>query len=232
MKDIKNIWKNLADNKAITCRHMIQLCILRAMRSKGDTEAVLKHLLHKAFTPRNYDSRPYRAIETTYAGVSDNFYNAILNEKPEVILTNEELREFNEWAQGLRGPGKLIRYYSYFFTRQDIYPEYQLVQTAHAALELGSTLKPEQVKNLHFTCIGVADDEELKQVEHLLNTLGHRYIAFREPDFGNKITSIAVEPIAENKRGVLRSYPLLTFNKPEQIEVSLLEELHIPLRGE
>lgn len=30
-------------------------------------------------------------------------------------------------------------YYAYFFTRQDILPEQQLVQTAHAALVLGAT---------------------------------------------------------------------------------------------
>ena len=30
-----------------------------------------------------------------------------------------------------------MRHYAYFFTRQDISPEYQVVQTAHAAFQLG-----------------------------------------------------------------------------------------------
>lgn len=221
MKDFTTIWKNLANKKAITTRHMIQRSILIAMRSKNDTEAVLKHVLHKAFSPRKLSSRPYAAIEDTPADINGYYYNAVLGEKPEDILNKEELDEFNEWARCLRKPGKLIRYYSYFFTRQDIKPEYQLVQTAHAALELGATLKPEQVNNLHFTCCGITNLEELEAVEHLLTTLGIRFITFREPDIGNQKTAIAVEPIAENKRGVLRSYPLLTFNKEEPVE-------HIP----
>lgn len=218
MKDFTAIWKNLADHKVITCRHMIQLCILRAMRSKGDTEAVLKHLLHKAFTPRKYSAQPYYAIECTPADVGINYYNnAILGERLDSIFENaEEIEEFNSWATRLRRPGKLIRYYSYFFTRQDISPEYQLVQTAHAALELGNQLKPEQVKDLHFTCCGVVDLEGLYQVQNVLDLLGYHYVAFREPDIGNELTAIAVEPIAENKRGILRNYKLLTFNQEIQ----------------
>jgi hypothetical protein len=192
------------------------------MFSKGDTEAVLNHLLNKAFTPKTYVSNPYEAIARTNARV-DNYRPALLGVPAEEILDSDEVNEFNEWADALyRNSARLIRYYSYFFTRQDIFPEYQLVQTAHAALELGATLKPEQVKNLHFTCVGVANVEELEQVEHLLTTLGHRFITFREPDIGNQKTAIAVEPIAENRRGVLRNYPLLSFQKREE---DLVEEL-------
>jgi len=220
MKDFRPIWKDLANRKAITCRDVIQHCILRAMFSKSDTEAVLKHLLHKAFRPRNFDSRPFRAIEETSAGVAPKGYyapNTWILQRPydEILETEEELKEFNSWADSLRKPDKLVRHYSYFFTRQDISPEYQLVQTAHAALKLGATLKPEQVKGLYFTCCGVANLDELYMIQDFLDNQGYQYIAFREPDIGNELTSIAVEPIAENKRGVLRNFPLLTFKEKE-----------------
>lgn len=226
MRDFRRYWKELHKEKKITCRHMIQLCILRAMRSKSDTHEVLEHLLHKAFTPRINSLEPYYAIEHTAADVGNQYYNNTLigTAVGNLLETEEEIAIFNRLANDLCKPGKLIRHYSYFFTRQDISPEYQLVQTAHAALELGNTLQPEQVKNLYFTCVGVANGEELEQVQSLLDTLGHRYIAFREPDFGNKITSIAVEPIAENRRGVLRNYPLLTFQKEEDTREALLVE--------
>lgn len=218
MKDFRPIWKDLANRKAITRRNVIQHCILRAMYSKNDTEAVLKHLLHKAFKPRNFAANPYEAITQTAAYLGDRYFNnELLGGPVENILENEEeIKEFNLWANSLLGTNKLLKYYSYFFTRQDISPEYQLVQTAHAALELGNTLKPEQVKNLHFTCCGVANLEELYMIQDYLDNQGYHYVAFREPDIGNEITSIAVEPIAENKRGVLRSFPLLTFQKKEE----------------
>ena len=217
MKDFRPIWKDLAQRKAITCRDVIQHCILRAMFSKSDTEAVLKHLLHKAFRPRNLSNEPYYAIEHTNTSIGNSYWNRNLLGVPyaEILENEEEVKEFNSWANALRKPNKLVRYYSYFFTRQDISPEYQLVQTAHAALELGHTLKPEQVHNLHFTCCGVANLEELYMIQDYLDNQGYHYIAFREPDIGNEITSIAVEPIAENKRGVLRSFPLLSFMEKE-----------------
>lgn len=221
MKDFTTYWKTLAYEKRITCRDVIQHCILRAMRSKGDTEEVLKHLLHKAFTPKNFCGNPYEAIARTNAKVELGMMwsQHLLQTDPNEIFEEDEWNEFNDWANRLRSNStKLIRHYSYFFTRQDIKPEYQLVQTAHAALELGATLKPEQVKNLHFTCCGVDDLEDLEAIQDLLDDLGHRYIAFREPDIGNQMTAIAVEPIAENKRGILRNFPLLTFkeNKLEE----------------
>jgi hypothetical protein len=224
MKDFRTQWKNLAHTKSITATDMIDLCILRAMRSKHDTEEVLKHLLHKAFSPRNYDSNPYRAISENARRIT-NYRPTLFRVPAEEILEGDEVNEFNSWADGLsRKPTAMLRHYSYFFTRQDILPEYQLVQTAHAALELGATLTPEQVHNLHFTCIGVANGDELDAVEEQLKGLGLRYIAFREPDFGNKITSIAVEPIVENsyKRRLLRGYKLLSFKEEQQIEEIIL----------
>ena len=116
------------------------------------------------------------------------------------------------------------KYYAYFFTRQDLSPEQQLVQTAHAALKMGyysnyakkaeegketipyrsSDMNPDET---YFTCVGVRNLDALEGVRMILDKFGYGYEVFIEPDIGNEITSIALYPVAEYNRG-----PLLAFN--------------------
>ena len=105
-----------------------------------------------------------------------------------------------------------MKYYSYFFTRQDLYNEYQLVQTAHVALELGNRLRPDQIENLHFACCGVENLAELKRVQRDLEKLGHEYVVFYEDDIQEE-TAIGVYPIAEDERGLLKNERRLRFKE-------------------
>lgn len=105
------------------------------------------------------------------------------------------------------------KYYSYFFTRQDISPEQQIVQTAHAALKLGvnsheitSKIDPDQT---YFTLVGVRNIEALDAVIDILNTYKFKYEVFFEPDLGDTPTSVALYPIAEYNRGPLMAFNLL-----------------------
>ena len=123
-----------------------------------------------------------------------------------------------------------MKTYAYFFTRQDLSPEQQIVQTAHAALLLGVNsqrwtknewnetgdtygqphLMPDLInaEETHFTVVGVRNLDALNAVQEILEKFGFRYEAFFEPDLNNgEHTSIAVYPIAETSRG-----PLLAFN--------------------
>ena len=110
-----------------------------------------------------------------------------------------------------------MKYYAYFFTRQDISPEQQIVQTAHAAFQLGvhsqrvvdngkpdPDLVPCQINEqidpteTHFTVIGVRDLGALYAVESILQKFGYRYEKFFEPDLKDgEFTSIGVYPISE-----------------------------------
>lgn len=113
------------------------------------------------------------------------------------------------------------KYYCYFFTRQDISPEQQLVQTAHVALKLGVKAKENVVPNApcvphqkiidpdetYFTCIGVRDLAALNAVKEILQHFCYNYESFYEPDLNEELTSIALYPIKESDRG-----PLLAFN--------------------
>lgn len=217
---IKELWKKLANSKQITATNVIEYAILRSLKHENPIEAA-KHLLHKAFTPISSTNKlangckPYQAL---FPWVNNaRIYGQkqrVLGVPAEEFLTADDVNHYNAIYNQIN-PDKLIRNYSYFFTRQDISPEYQLVQTAHAALELGNKLQPDQVKDLYFACCGAKDLAELKEIESTLINLNLDYIAFREPDIGNEMTAIAVFPIAENKRGILRKFPLLKFKEKQ-----------------
>ncbi len=128
-----------------------------------------------------------------------------------------------------------MKYFSYFFTRQDISPEQQVVQTAHAAFQLGvhsqrviespsksagDDFIPCQVNEqidpteTYFTVIGVRDLGALNAVERILQKFGYRYEKFFEPDLKDgEFTSIAVYPISEFHRDVLMAFNLLKITK-------------------
>lgn len=112
--------------------------------------------------------------------------------------------------------------YTYIFTRQDLSPEQQIVQSSHAAMQLGYELglrPPEEAStqfitsfcadpsDVHFTIVGVRNVEALLGVKQILKQFNFEYEIFFEPDDGGQPTSIAVYPVEESKKG-----PLLAFN--------------------
>ena len=107
----------------------------------------------------------------------------------------------------------MTKQYAYFFTRQDIFKEYQLVQTAHVALKLGSVLGDKiDPDNTYFTCVGVRNLEALMAVEDILVKFGFKYEMFLEPDLnGGEYTALAVHPVDEDKRDILLAFNLLKF---------------------
>ena len=106
-----------------------------------------------------------------------------------------------------------MKRYLYTFTRQDIFREYQLVQTAHVAYKLGSALgKDADADNTYFTCVGVRNVDALIAVEKILSEFGYKYDTFCEPDLNDgELTAIAVHPVDEDKRDVLLAFNLLKF---------------------
>lgn len=220
INEINTIWKQRHTAKLNTARDTIHYCILRAIKSKSsDKLAVATHLVHKAFKPiTNVTKLANGAVPFNVFNVYPNYIGPkeVLGLKIEDVLDADAKLLFFEILEHFRGGQKLVRKYAYFFTRQDISPEYQLVQTAHAALELGANINPLLVKGLYFTVCGVADKTELDNVERVLQSMGVLYVTFREPDIGNEKTSIAVHPIEEHKKGLLKNYGLLKFNNGPQ----------------
>lgn len=102
--------------------------------------------------------------------------------------------------------------YVYIFTRQDISPEQQLVQSSHVALKLGFYAANDDSimmdpDNTYFTCVGVRNERALGAVGDILDDYDFGYECFIESDMNDEITSIATYPIHEDNRG-----PLLAFN--------------------
>lgn len=126
-----------------------------------------------------------------------------------------------------------MKNYAYFFTRQDLSPEQQIVQTGHAAFQLGVAsqrytqkewdgaatdlgladhVRPDAInpEETHFTVIGVRNLEALNAVKMILLQFKFRFEAFFEPDLNEgEITSIAVYPIPETEKGPLAAFNLL-----------------------
>jgi len=107
----------------------------------------------------------------------------------------------------------MTKRYVYFFTRQDIFKEYQLVQTAHVAYKLGSMLGDSaDADNTYFTCVGVRNADALVAVQTILQKFGIKYEMFFEPDLNEgEYTALAVYPVDEDKRDVLLAFNLLKF---------------------
>jgi hypothetical protein len=120
-----------------------------------------------------------------------------------------------------------MRHYAYFFTRQDISPEYQIVQTAHAAFQMGvnsqrwidshpekqQVMEEIQEENTYFTVVGVRNLDALLAVTTILDKFVFKYEVFHEADLDGEPTSIAVYPIAEKDRGPLLAFNLLKIDK-------------------
>lgn len=121
-----------------------------------------------------------------------------------------------------------MKHYAYFFTRQDISPEQQVVQTAHAAFQLGVNSQrwkdnPPANQQVHqdvvaeetyFTVVGVRNLDGINAVMKILDKFHIKYEAFFEPDLNNgEITSIAVYPIQEDKRDILLAFNLLSIGR-------------------
>lgn len=107
-----------------------------------------------------------------------------------------------------------MSYYMYFFTRQDISPEQQLVQTAHVALQAGQYLPDDcDPSQTTFIVIGVRDLRALHAVEMILGSLGLVYTEFHEPDINNETTSIVTQPLLDTdpRREALFAFDLLKF---------------------
>ena len=108
-----------------------------------------------------------------------------------------------------------MKRYVYIFTRQDISPEQQIVQSAHVTLKLGASKKfTDNPNETYFTVVGVRNLEALEAVEKILSTFNFEYVTFLEPDLGlGETTSIATFPIDEDKRDVLMAFNLLTIGR-------------------
>lgn len=226
MNTLKTTWKAYVKENDPSAADMAAYQILKAVKSKSnDKFAVAKALIDRAFTPITKESRlnnghaPYQGAYEAIRCILNKYVrsSAFLNQFEET-LNELEKEAFVEIHKGLlnefnNGFEKHEPEYMFFFVRQDLSPEQQLVQTAHVALVAGQRMfSPEaNTREIYFCVIGVENQEELVRAADLLNDHGISLQGFREPDLGNSLTAICSAPILRHKKGFLSHYKTLKF---------------------
>jgi hypothetical protein len=100
-------------------------------------------------------------------------------------------------------------------TRRDLYPGAQLAQSCHVCL-LFSAEYPEieriwRETSNYIAILAAKNEEELVKFCERLIKKGIRFSEFREPDFDNELTAIALEP-GDKSRRATSSFPLALKN--------------------
>lgn len=101
-------------------------------------------------------------------------------------------------------------------TRSDLSDGYKAVQSTHAAInftfEHPNRAGPWFQESNYLVLLETVDEKSLKALIRKFELKKLNYTVFREPDIGDQITAIAVEPSKETKK-LVRSLPLLFNSK-------------------
>lgn len=205
-------WKQKAASKSLTARDFFFRALHKALDSKSENKTeVFRGLLMKYFTPVTNAKKlangmtPWKTLELTAAMQLARWNSTtLLQEEKELI---QQVFPNAGW-----GPVADLRdvTYVYFFTRQDISYEQQLVQTAHAA----AAVRQEHDFNAHeqhFIVFGVPNEEALLNKYHSLPQ-EVKISTFFEPDMNGEMTSFATAPIRGSyarRKGWFKSDSLL-----------------------
>lgn len=96
--------------------------------------------------------------------------------------------------------------YFYIFVRQDIPIEQQIIQTAHATIEMTKLCKIEDIP--YVVMIGIPDEVWMGSVIKHLKALKIEHAEFLDTDFDFGVASVVTVPLTEDQRTHLRHYPL------------------------
>lgn len=96
-------------------------------------------------------------------------------------------------------------------TRRDLNPGYQAVQSSHAGIDFQhqypEIAKQWNTESNYLILLSVADEKQLLLYLEKFKHYNLKTTIFREPDIGNQITAIAVEP-SERTRKLTSKLPL------------------------
>lgn len=234
MFDYKQVWKTLHTSKKVKRHHIVEYFILQAIEKYRDDPAFIRkatsfvnHKMAKAFTPitrkakldngrQDFDQLVSALWMASIKSQYTKEYLPIFGAPVKDLLSKEEIEMYSEIHRNLtleRFREYYNREYVYIFVRQDISPEYQAVQAAHATLKAGwhfknFNMEEGRMNNLYFTLVGVPDLSALQglMAEHKIA------IPFYEPDLNDQMTAVVLHPVLARKRGELLKHKLLVFN--------------------
>lgn len=232
----KELWRNLAQHKINSASDHVIYALIKAILSKseylGDKIKVADFILRSSFAPvtnvtklsngrTSFDSlsRALVKVKTTvdslqlrrshtgfdrslHSEMLDTLTDAQLNQVQLAIMSVEtQLSPSEASTTVFKSPG-----YVYIIVRQDLSLEQQLVQAAHATMELGAWMGIDKtIEDPHFVVIGAADLDALGNFAEILARAGHDFVAFREPDIGES-TAIATWPLYGKYRRIFKDH--------------------------
>jgi hypothetical protein len=229
MKNFREDYKTLARAKKTTAYDVMRLCIYKAMDAVSiqPKDVTANQLIRRAFTPITRKNKldngnePWQKVRNLLSSL--HWFCKMQKKDPAQLFspleTVDELNQFTQIVSDVFDKYKITqeeqkRHYSYIFVRQDISPEYQLVQAAHVAAKMGfNQITFKNFDELYFAVIGVPDQKGLDTAIADIEHVGGKAYSFIEPDIGNVMTAVASSPILASNRKRLLSYKKLVFQK-------------------
>jgi hypothetical protein len=95
------------------------------------------------------------------------------------------------------------------FVRRDLSLPQIVVQASHACIESAKAFLPEDLEHPHLVVLSAKDQAFLYKIAKKLDACSVKYKMFIEPDRDNEATSLATEPIFEDKRKIFKNYQCL-----------------------
>lgn len=96
-------------------------------------------------------------------------------------------------------------------SRKDLSPGYQATQAIHSSLQFAHEFPQifnEWKKDPYLAILSVENEQELLKLITKLEQSHIKFSIFKEPDIGDEITSICIEP-SEKSRRITSSLPLM-----------------------
>ena len=219
MKNYIELYRAKAQAKTNTIEDSILLCAYKALNAKsdGDKSDIFAALLTRAFSPITNATklangrRPYDSLESRLSGY--NSYQ-LKTAAATIAETPQELEAFNNLFKEMASrfqtsePFSQQKYYSFIFVDPKLSASQRIVQSSHAAIELGHAMARENIsaEELHLVVCSMKDEESLIET---LRQNSVTSISYREADMDNQLTAIATYPIADKKRAFLQKYQLI-----------------------
>ena len=224
MKNFKEHFRQLARQNLTTITDVIVLAAYKALNAKSNTDKldIFISILGQSFTPVTNPIKlangqtPHQKLKIQLAGgriwFSDGSSTNTLKQivEKEVSENAEEILMFLQLFANALDRISDIRetQYSYVFVNPGLSASQRIVQTNHAAIELGHELNRQNIsiKDLHLVLCPLTD---ANAISNLLSENNIANVKFQEPDLHNQVTAIATWPVARSRRSVLRKFPLL-----------------------
>lgn len=84
------------------------------------------------------------------------------------------------------------------------------MQSCHACIESAKAFRLEELDDHPSVIIlDIKTEAKLNNVKNYLDSIGVKFVSFHEPDRDNELTSIATEPIFEDRRRFFKKFQLI-----------------------